>query len=1325
MALKKLGTAQLVTINVRSVLVALGADPGERRRALGARPMSGSGMMLGGAYQAGVIAWLYVHVLREQRLHWFELADDRPLAVAGEVSGPGDDVRIEFPAGVPSVEVQAKHGLSGKLRLREVLRRISETPSTTTGPIVLAVDRTSSSWIHKILPDDLECLRQDREDAIRQETREFIESLDTVELQVLPMLYVKILDLDEPEDPDAKWAISALQDLLEDANCAELVWKLLRDDATTVCKRRLSRTASDLRELLDANGLRVRPPLPQEKINHELDASKALLKQHKPIAVLSLLSEIEQQFADCPPDAIRRYRFFQHRATAYLQLGRLNEALDAAQIALKHDPDGIHALVIASGAAIALARLDLAQQWADHAALKHPNEPDAWILKADVASAMGEAPTLPSQAILSSPKYRTGICNILLREGRTSEVLDVTAGLLEEGARTPEVLVLRSRALVTNDWGDVGVYAPEVAREVDVLTSEVIAGDPSDDILRDAHAVRSVARRSLGRQADADADIRRAYELQPTDPAALLRSAQVDLNAGRYEAAYRTLSTPLAEEYPILLAIRAAALANLSRASLAAEDIGRALKNLAKAWEPDAVRLACADAAVQMEDVVRAEQALTGLSGAATKSSRYAIVRGRMAFMKADAKAGREWFEKAATRDNQMRSGILAELGCRLLAAEQPTEAVAAFDAAEDMPSKVLPMYVRALTRSNRMAKADEVVQEALSGEKMPDWALDAAVQIAILRDDLEGGVKYLKMLLERPGVTYEARLELIRLLVRLRRRQEAHEEVKALTAEVDQLDGRQHMALAQAVHLLGNTEEGLRLAFMAYRKNDDDPELHRALAGLALQSAGSETTVNVIGPDCYAKLVAVDEDRTIDYTILSSTPVRARDRQILVETAEKLGLMGLRVGDTITLEESWGTGRWRVDEIKTAVGHVVQDILVNYSDRFPTEDFFVKGFSVVENGGVADFAPIIGSLGEKGRHRTEILKLYAEQVLPLGFVANATGHRMDEVMLHLSTTAGAPMVFVEWADVEGQQQSLAAVAAAKRVVLTESALWTAHRIGLLDRLAKRFELVVPRAVLEELQNRLDELDKRVQVGHRVVSDSGPGLELHEWGPGDAVLVSERDSFGECVAWLEKHACPVPRPAEGVTTDDGAERNERVVGRSSSCAAELGIYGETVYADDLGLRRIILASGGRSFSTVTLIRSLMEEGLMSRDEFSGHLLWLAEHRYFAVPMSEELICRAFRDRVPSSLLGPLSVAASATAELDGAAKAGASALKRMATGLGGVSLGVGTGVIVAAMSAKWGRDAAGRALARAAMEQFVLLPRQLAAIIEACRREGK
>ena len=144
-------------------------------------------------------------------------------------------------------------------------------------------------------------------------------------------------------------------------------------------------------------------------MDHELDASKVLLKQHKPLPVLSLLSEIEQQFRDCPPDAVRLHRFYQHRSAAYAQLGRLNEAFEAAEAALAHDPDGLHALLTAGEAAIGLGKLDVAQQHADRAVLKQSNKPNAWLLKADLGSAKGEDPSPPPLPIRSSTQYRVGM----------------------------------------------------------------------------------------------------------------------------------------------------------------------------------------------------------------------------------------------------------------------------------------------------------------------------------------------------------------------------------------------------------------------------------------------------------------------------------------------------------------------------------------------------------------------------------------------------------------------------------------------------------------------------------------------------------------------------------------------------------------------------------------------------------------------------------------------------------------------------------------------------------------------------------------------------
>ena len=194
---------------------------------------------------------------------------------------------------------------------------------------------------------------------------------------------------------------------------------------------------------------------------------------------------------------------------------------------------------------------------------------------------------------------------------------------------------------------------------------------------------------------------------------------------------------------------------------------------------------------------------------------------------------------------------------------------------------------------------------------------------------------------------------------------------------------------------------------------------------------------------------------------------------------------------------------------------------------------------------------------------------------------------------------------------------------------------------------------------------------------------------------------------------------------EAVTADSVAERGAQAVGRSSFCAAELGDHGETVYADDLGLRRIILQSGGRSFSTVALVRSLAEDGQISREEMVGHMVWLAQQRYFAVPMDEELICRTFRDCEANEVVKVLTVAAIGTRDLGDVARAGARALKSMATGPVGVSLAVATRMILAAMTAKWDEKGAGWALAREVAEQFVVLPRQLGPILRECRRHGK
>src|SRR5258707_2746265 len=87
--------------------------------------MGGNATFSGTTYQARLIAYVYVHILAQSPLGWLgAAADDTPLAVSGEVKGPGDDARIEFGESQSAIEVQVKHGLSGGSKLDEVIERV-------------------------------------------------------------------------------------------------------------------------------------------------------------------------------------------------------------------------------------------------------------------------------------------------------------------------------------------------------------------------------------------------------------------------------------------------------------------------------------------------------------------------------------------------------------------------------------------------------------------------------------------------------------------------------------------------------------------------------------------------------------------------------------------------------------------------------------------------------------------------------------------------------------------------------------------------------------------------------------------------------------------------------------------------------------------------------------------------------------------------------------------------------------------------------------------------------------------------------------------------
>jgi tetratricopeptide (TPR) repeat protein len=1288
--------------------------------------MSGHATFSGTTYQAGVIAYVAVHILTEAQLGWFDLFDDTPTAISGEVGGAGDDAAIEFRPGTPTAEIQAKHGLQGIVALAEVVERVAGFPATdgASRPVVLVTDQTASRWIYPKLGADLDLLRAERHDAVGSHTRELVTALRTpAQRAALTRLHIKRVDVDSVGDVSARQVIGHLSYVLSDPSHAPTAWRLLRDDAADMCRIRGRRTRADLVRLLGTHGIVVTPPPAIARLNAALDLSRDLLKLHKPHAALVLLTRIEKQL-EATPDAGARYRLLQQRSSAYLQLRRPEDARHQALMALDHNPMGKHALITAALSMLDLGEEERAVAFAERATAAEPGDGQAWACLAHVCLTTGrELPNVPARAS-ETVEYRLGLTQAFLNRGRTAEAAALIDGLLAEGQRTADLLMFKAQALT----GTLrGVVAPsrELAEQIERLTTEAIdEHEASDYTIAQALLARSLARHAVGRVTDAEADIERAHHLEPDDPGPMLQAALTRLNDGDFRGVVQILSRPGIERFPMLIAIRAGALARLTEATTARKDVEEALKRLADAPEPNAVRLAIVDAALEIGDLPLSELMLAAISGPATQTARYALLQGRLAFAQGETEAARNEYRRAAEREPEFHDQYFAELGSRFVSIKRWDAAAAAFATCHSAPARALQQYAQALLYSQQIIPANDIVQRELDkGEDAADWALEYAAHIAIARDDVSSAADHLARLCAHNNATPVARLQLASLLLQLDdRAADALPIVAALANEAHTLPPDQQMAVARALYWTGDRERALEIGFRAYRAADDDPDIHRAFASLAMEIRTHVAQPDQVGPDTYVRLKKIGSDDVKEYVVFAAPPYNPAARHISMSQAETLHLIGLKVGDTTSLNDR--LDRWEAVELKTAALHAVQDIIQHFEDRFADAPFFVKGFNVSEGlTNVADLAPMIMMLHQQSERRHESVQLFRRLMLPLGFLATRMDATIPDTMSYLRSEEGGAEVFVEWADSDGQQQSATSASGHSSIVLTESALDTAQRLELLDRLAARFALYAPHSLGAGLRSRLADAEELAVQGRTLMSADGPGLTLHKLAAGDPDVLRHRNDLRTLIAWVDAHVTLEPRPLGSVAVFGAEESSRDLFGHSSFDSVALALArGAALYADDLGLRRVAQADGVRSFSTPSLIAAWKQSGELAHDEANELTHRLIGMRYSRIPLTLELLKRLVRSTNGRERVEAIKNGISPPAvTLQAAGRVGVQLLKWAATeAILPDPLGDLTEVLLTAMAVHWPAPACAHAVLRAAVDEMSLLPAAHDAVRSAC-----
>ena len=1290
--------------------------------------MGGNATFSGTTYQAGVIAFVSVHIVTETKLRWLPVADDTPVAVSGEVKGPGDDARIEFAVGQAPIEVQAKHGLKGQKAIEEFFRTVFSSGSMANHvpEVVLTVDSSSSVVIRMDLKRGLERLRSGREDSLAAPLAKTLASIGEGIRPVLLRTRVETVDVD-PGGREERKALDLLAENLADSADATAAWSLLLSDAGRICASRLRRSRQELIDILLAAGIRMLPSQRTRKWHDDLRHSKQLLENDEPATALILLRQIEADLKSGSPDGRILYRLNQHKAAAYLQLGKFSEAVGHALKALDHDPIGEHALVNLANAYALNGDVEDARIAARKVVSLHPQSPSAWLVHLQVAVLVGEETGLtPPDEVTSTADYRRGLLEICLSRSDATRAQEISGELIREGDRSSRALLLRADALLSDIDGAQVAERLDRAREVERLCSEVLGGvtDRSDRSNQRALVGRSVARRFLGKVDESQADIESAREIRPDDPNILIEAVQARFQAGDSQGAFNLLNHPVVDGIPFLRVMRAGAFGERGDIANARKDLDFVLQKIADSPKPDLLRSASAEVAIQLGDVPLAQRLLAETADHFHRSPHYTLLVARIALVQDDLDLAERKYREAGRLDPAHRIEFLAELASKLLLVKRPKEAVQVFQEAQPLPRSAQRAFAQALIETDRLADAQRVIDGAAVDGAMPDWAVAYAANVALRRNDPSEAAVQLEDLIARGSVGADAKLTLIETLLSLERPDRAAAHVDLLCLD-EELAPRDRLRLARVLNRTGRPNEAIDMGLRAYREAPHDPEISRAFAGTVMMAKTRPSEAERVGPDTHVVLRSPD-GKNLEYVIFAATLSNRMAKEISLEVARATGLIDLRVGDEFVQDPgSWLEKKWLVVQIQPAIKYLFNDVLSNYSTRFPAEPFFVANFHLNPTApSIADLQPMIESTRDRDKHQEKVLALYRDQVLPLDVVAGMLGVSVPDVIGHISRPESGLPVFVEWSDEEGGRMSRDTARNAHTVVLSRASLVTMQAFDLQQVVAEKFRCLAARSLRDQIRSELAEAEQHVRDGHMVIGAGDRGLVVQKREAGDPNLVRAQEHLRRLLTWTDENVDVMARPLAAF--GDPRSQSDEVRERLGECAydsVELALHTDGVlYADDLGLRRIASGMGAKSFSTISMLQVLSELGHLSGEQRDRCLVDLVERHYISVPVSAELIAEALSpSRSAHAVRETMALLSAPAMDLERSASILVSAIKSESLRpVKRQSVEQVAGYGLAGISHRFVRSATVRAVVRVAEEELALMPAALLALKQAC-----
>jgi tetratricopeptide (TPR) repeat protein len=250
-----------------------------------------------------------------------------------------------------------------------------------------------------------------------------------------------------------------------------------------------------------------------------------------------------------------------------------------------------------------------------------------------------------------------------------------------------------------------------------------------------------------------------------------------------------------------------------------------------------------------------------------------------------------------------------------------------------------LQIFLLSLINSDRRKQAHEVLKALPDAVSNLPFYLRMKTILHVIRGDYKGAEQAVASYVGLCPEDLAMRLRWIDLLLRTNRQ----DEVKLfLEGQVESLKGNasDRMHLALFLEYFGFADRALKLAYEVFLKNRKDPQVHLQYVGLLLNPGRQDDDsleMTHVSVDSVFVMESIRGERDT-FLIEAKDSHHIDERYIDPDHSLAKKVMGLKPGDSFTIEEAGQPIEWRIISVKHKYIEALHSSMDRFERQFPTE---------------------------------------------------------------------------------------------------------------------------------------------------------------------------------------------------------------------------------------------------------------------------------------------------------------------------------------------------------------------------------------------------